>query len=333
MKRALLLSVAATLVLAGCGADTGPTDAIGPTGTAATPGDTATGPVAGDVEETAVLSVSTAFYPLQFAVEQLGGPLVAVTSLTPPGAEPHDVELTPRQVAGMTEDDLVVYLSGFQPAVDQAAQAVAADRTLDVAPVADLTLAAADHGPDHGHDDGHDHDEGALDPHFWLDPTRYASVARAITDRLVQLDPDNSGEYEQNLTEFEGQLTDLDDEFTAGLAQCTHRDLVTGHAAFGYLADRYELRQVGIAGLTPHSEPSPTQLRDLITHVRESGVTTVYSETLVDPALAETIAREAGVELRTLDPLEGLSEASQGDDYFEVMRANLAVLVEGQDCT
>ena len=323
MKRSLLvLTAASALVLSACGSDT---DA--PAGT-----DTGTGAAAAE----ATLDVAAAFYPLQLAVERVGGDRVAVTSLTTPGAEPHDVELTPREVGGLTSADLVVYLSGFQPAIDAAVETTAPGAGFDVAEHADLTIAATDDGHDHSGETEEEHaahtDEQATDPHFWLDPTRYASVADAIADRLAELDPEGAEDYAANADAFTAELEALDEEFATTLATCTHRDLVTGHAAFGYLADRYDLTQVGIAGLSPDLEPSAAQIRELVEHVRESGVTTVYAETLVSPALTETIAREAGAQVAVLDPIEGLTDASAGEDYFEIMRANLQTLRQGQEC-
>ena len=325
MRSRLLGTSVVALVLAGCSAGSD-----GPDSAPQEPGDASTN--AGQEAQTPpTLSVSTAFYPLQLAVEQIGRDLVEATSLTPPGAEAHDVELTPREVGRLTEDDLIVYLSGFQPAVDQAVANVASEQSLDVEPFAGLSLTADDHGHDHGDDNGSG--DGATDPHFWLDPMRYAAVAQAIGDRLAAIDPTHAETYQSNSADFQSRLTDLDGEFADALASCAHEDLVTSHAAFGYLADRYDLHQVGIAGLTPDMEPSAAQLRDLVNDIREAGVGTVYAETLADPALTETIAREAGVEVGMLDPLEGLTDASPGNDYFEVMRANLEVLTAGQECS
>ena len=320
MKPSLLVTAAVgALVLGGCGSEA--PDA--PAGPGETP------------QPEAALDVAAAFYPLQLAVERVGGTRVAVTSLTTPGADPHDAELTPREVGRLAEADLVVFLSAFQPAVDDAVRTVATDAALDIAAYADLSLVATDDGHDHSgesEEEHAEHAEGGTDPHFWLDPTRYASVAEAVADRLAELDPEGAQEYAANAAEFTAELTALDEELASGLATCTHRDLVTGHAAFGYLADRYDLHQEGIAGLSPESEPSAAQVRDLVDHVRETGVTTVYAETLVSPALTETIAREAGVEVAVLDPIEGVTDASPGTDYFEIMRANLQTLRSGQGC-
>src|SRR6478672_8743309 len=170
------------------------------------------------------------------------------------------------------------------------------------------------------------------DPHFWLDPTRLADVATALGDDFARRDPANAAVYRANAAALVTDLEGLDAEFRSGLAQCRTRELVTGHAAFGYLAERYDLHQEGVAGVSPDVEPDAATLRDLSAHVRDAGVTTVYSESLVSPALAETVAREAGARVAVLDPLEGITDVSPGHDYLEVMRANLATLRAGQEC-
>jgi zinc transport system substrate-binding protein len=233
-----------------------------------------------------------------------------VRNLTKPGAEPHDLELTPHDVAELADADLVVYLSGFQPAVDTAV-AGQASTSYDVAGAADLA---------------------AKDPHFWLDPVRLADVAGSLADRLAQLSPDDAASFRRNEGALRADLMALDSEYVTGLAHCASRDLVTSHAAFGYLAGRYGLTQRGITGLQPEDEPPPGALAEITDFVRTHGVRTVYSETLVSPAVAKTLARETGARSAVLDPLEGLDDSSTGADYLAVMRANLATLREGQSC-
>lgn len=284
------------------------------------------------------LEVTAAFYPLQWVSQRVGAEHVTVRGLTKPGAELHDLELTPRAVGELAASDVVVYLQGFQPAVDEAVTAQARDAGFDVSPDADLTLAATDDGHDRAAESAEEHeahaDEAASqDPHFWLDPVRLQSVATAVGERFAANDPDNAGAYRANATALVADLGALDGEFRTGLAQCRSDELVTGHAAFAYLADRYGLSQEGVAGVTPDTEPDAATLRELAGHVREHGVTTIYTETLVDPALAQTLARETGATVAVLDPLEGLTDASAGRDYLEVMRSNLAVLEQGQGCS
>ena len=281
------------------------------------------------------LTVVAGFYPLEWAAQRVGGDRLDVSSLTPPGAEAHDLELAPQDVAAVAQADLLVYLEGFQPALDEVATTEAADTAWDAGQAADLTLTAEEHG--HEGETAEEHaehaeDGEALDPHFWLDPVRLASVGDALAERLAEADPDGAAGYEQNAAALRADLEALDAEIQAGLAGCAVDTLVTGHEAFGYLADRYGLEVVGISGLSPSQEPDPAQLAEITALVRERGVTTVYTETLVDPAVAETVATEAGVRTAVLDPIEGLTDESAGSDYLEVMRVNLATLQEGQSC-
>lgn len=261
------------------------------------------------------LRVAASFYPLQWVTAQVAGEHAEVSSLTPPGAEPHDLELGPRQVATIGEADLVVYLDGFQPAVDEAVAQEAGDSALDVTDPADLVETG-----------------GTVDPHFWLDPTRLADVADAVGQRLGEVDPEHAATFTDGAAEVRAELEALDAELAEGLAGCAGSDLVTSHTAFGYLAARYDMEQVGITGLSPESEPSPKALAEVADFVADNDVRTIYSETLVSPEVARTLARETGVRTAVLDPLEGLSSESSGEDYLSVMRANLAVLQDGQAC-
>jgi zinc transport system substrate-binding protein len=276
-----------------------------------------------------VLQIEASFYPLQWMAEQVGGDHVSVGSLTPPGAEPHDLELTPADVASVSEADLVVYLSGFQAAVDDAVGEADDDAVFDVAPAAnlDLTFTPIEEG------EQHEDEAGAVDPHFWLDPTRLAAVADAFADKLSEIDPSHADDYATNRASLTDDLNSLDDDLMTGLADCANTNLVTSHNAFGYLARRYHLTQVGITGLTPEGEPSPADLAAVTEFVADNDVTTIYFETLVSPDIADTVAAETGARTDVLDPIEGLNDQSQGNDYLEVMTANLASLRRGQSCS
>ena len=323
MKRPVVLTISAILAatgLAACG-DTSETSAAG-----------------GDGKVTVI----TGAYPLEYVIEQVGGDLVEVTNLTQAGGEPHDLELTPRQVGQVEEADVVVHLKGFQPALDDAVASRGEDGVLDISQAARLLPATTDdhdheaegEAHDHGQEaEGHDHDHGANDPHFWLDPTRLADTGDAIADELAKEDQANADTYRKNAAALRTDLTALDEQFQAGLANCTSRDMVTAHQAFGYLAARYNLQQVGIAGIDAHTEPSPRQLADLVTHVREAKVNTVYTEVLVSPAVARTVAQEAGVQTAVLDPIEGLTAENADEDYRSIMTKNLETLRTGQGCS
>nr|WP_296066302.1 metal ABC transporter substrate-binding protein [uncultured Actinoplanes sp.] len=258
------------------------------------------------------LNVVTAFYPLQFLSERIGGDRVTVTNLTKPGAEPHDVELNPRQVADVADAGLAVYLRGFQPAVDAAVKQEAKGRAFDVSSVVPL-FALGD----------------GKDPHVWLDPVRFATIADRLGARLAQADPAHAAEYTGRAAAVHAQLDELNTEYADALRTCQRRELVTSHGAFHYLADRYGLTQVGITGISPEAEPSPRRLAAVAKEAREHGTTTIFFETLVSPKVADTIAREVGARTAVLDPLEGITGPG---DYFSVMRDNLAALTTALGC-
>ncbi len=313
-RRPFLLAAvlpASALLLAACGSSTGST----------------TEPAASGSAPADAVSVVAAFYPLEWAAQRVGGDLGDVTSLTAPCAEPHDLELTPQQVAAVSDADLVLYISEFQPAVDDAV-AQNADKAVDVA--ADLDHLAAEEHAHEGEEAGHA--EASYDPHVWLDPTNMAAIVTLTADRLSAADPANKATYEANAAAAVTDLEALDADWKAGTATCQNRDLVVSHEAFGYLAARYGFEQVGISGLSPDAEPSPARIAEVADFVKANNVSTIYFETLVDPKVAETVAAETGATTAVLDPLEGLAEGSS-EDYLSVMRSNLETVKAGQGCS
>ncbi len=297
------------------------------------------GPASSSAGDT--LQIVAAFYPLQYVAERVAGDHADVSSLTKPGVEPHDLELTPRDVATMDEAALVIYLEGFQPAVDEAVEQTSEGNRLDVSRLAGTNLPGQPVHDEASHDKpSHDgagqdepgHDEAAIDPHFWLDPIRLAKVADGVAARMADIDPAHARTFQDNAAEVRDNLETLDQEFKSGLAKCRTRTLVTSHTAFGYLAQRYGLRQVGITGLSPEQEPSPARMSEVARFVRDHGVGTIYYETLASPTLTQTLARETGAKVAVLDPVEGLTEKSAGSDYLAVMRSNLRALQNGQGC-
>lgn len=286
------------------------------------------------------MNVVVSFYPLEFATERIVGEEVNVETLTSPGVDPHDAELSPQSVAGVKQADLVVYSAGLQPAVDQAVEGQASDHAFDVNGAADLVEGSEQEEHSDAHDDAEAHEQeahtdehGGIDPHFWLDPERMANVSQAIADELSRVDPDNAGMYQGNVEELVAELTALKQEYDTGLASCIQEDMITTHEAFGYIARPYGFHQISITGLTPDSEPSAARLAEVSEIVETSEATTVYSEVLLGADTAQTVANETGAQVAVLDPVEGVTDASPGEDYFEIMRANLETLREGQGCS
>ena len=256
--------------------------------------------------------VAVAAYPFAWLVEQVGGGDVEVVDLAQGGVEPHDVELGPRQVARVQQADLVVTLKGFQPALDDAVDDPA--RVLDLASAVDERPASSDLGDE----------EGGLDPHVWLDPVRLADAATALGERLESLAPGSAARARTTA----GSLRALDARYRDGLAGCERRDLVTSHTAFGYLAERYDLQQVGVSGTSPEDEPSPGRVAEVVRFARDAGVTTVFTAP-GESAVAETVARELGA---TTQPLSTLETVPDDGDYLSVMTANLQALRTGLGC-
>jgi zinc transport system substrate-binding protein len=280
--------------------------------------------------------VVASFYPMSFLAERIGGAHVHVTSLTQPGQEPHDLEISAKQTARLQESDAVLYLKNLQPSVDEAVAQSGVRTKIDAASLTSLEKHVNEVG---GHAAAHDHSENpenaetsehgessGLDPHIWLDPVRYAEVAEGVGKAFEKADPDHAADYRKNTAALVKKLDALDTRFKDGLAHTRSKVFITTHAAFGYLAERYGLTEEAINGLDPESEPSAARVRALERMAKADGVTTVFYETLVSGKTAETIASDAGLKTDVLDPIEGITDKSRGTDYFSVQEANLKAL-------
>ncbi|MEV7431040.1 metal ABC transporter substrate-binding protein [Nocardioides sp. NPDC092400] len=326
-------ALSATLSLSGCAALTGGDDANGSGGS-------------GEGSRT----VAAALYPLAYVAERVAGDAFDVENLTSPGGEPHDLELGVRETALVSDSALLVYVDSLQPAVDAAAEENAGGDVLDAAAVVDLMPFEGEHtheeehahedhegheeegADEHAEEEGHEgHDHGELDPHFWQDPLRMAELGDAVAERLAEIDPDEADTFTANADALRSDLEALDEEYVAGLADCRTSTVVTNHDAFGYL-EKYGLELESIAGISPDAEPSPGALADLQDLIREDGITTVFSESLVSPKTAEVLADDAGVRTDVLDTIEGLTDDTADEDYLSLMRANLAALQEANGC-
>ena len=305
------------------------------------------------------LTVMASFYPLKYLAEKVGGEYVSVTSLTPDGAEPHDLELSPKMVDSLSSADAVIYLAGFQSAVDEAIEQQAPKTIIDVSSAAELVEAGSDanhpaeeeeatdetqsgeteaHDHDHeGHDhEGHDHaghdhhHDMSADPHFWLDPIRMAKAATLVGDKLAEADSAHADTYKANAKALAEELTTLGDTLVTKTSKCQVKTFVTAHTAFGYLADRTGLTQVGISGLDPESSPSPARLAEIAQIAKEQGVTTIFTEALIDPKVAQTLADDLGITTAVLDPIESQTDTSK--DYAATMNSNIDALTKALDC-
>ena len=270
------------------------------------------------------LTVVASFYPVQEAAERVGGELVDVTNLTAPGVEPHDLELTPDQVEAIATADVVLYLgAGFQPAL-QDAIADAEGATFD------LLAGVPTVEPPGGSEEGL-----TVDPHVWLDPVLFGQMVDEVRAAFAEAAPGDASTFANNADAFAQEISRLADDYRSGLADCERTLIVTNHAAFGYLAHEYGLTQEAISGLAPDSEPSAPRLAEMKQLVEQHGVTTIFTEELVSPKVAQTLADETGVQTAELHTIEGLTdeEVAVGDDYRAQMQENLSTLRTALGCS
>ena len=295
------------------------------------------------------LSVAVSFYPIQYLAETIGGDHVSVTSLTPADVEPHDYDLSGKEVISTLEgSSLVAYVAGFQPSLDKAVTQISGPTVVDLSGEVDLqhhegvededehgegsdnaTEKATEKATGEAGHEGHDHDAGSLDPHFWLDPVRMKSAATAVEEALAAADPDNADDYKANLDSLTTPLDGLDSSYQGGLTQCERKTFITSHAAFGYLADRYRLTQVSISGIDPEAEPSAADIAAAKKAVEDTDSTTIFTEELLSPEIADAIASETGATTDVLSPIES---APEDTDYAGAMSNNLDALRTALAC-
>lgn len=270
------------------------------------------------------LSVVASFYPLAFFAEQIGGDRATVTNITPAGVEPHDYELTPLDVVKIEKSKLLILNGGnLEPWIDNVRNNIDPNQTLLVIAGEGLTTQSMV-----------EESEKIIDPHVWLSPPLAKQMVDTIAQRFIQIDSTHAATYEANAAALKSKLDALDADYKRGLSNCAKRDIITSHAAFGYLATTYQLNQVPIAGLEPDAEPSSRELSKTADFAKKNNIKYIFFETLVSPKLAETLANEVGAQTLVFNPLEGLSdkELAENKDYFTEMRNNLANLQIALEC-
>lgn len=294
-------------------------------------------------------TVMTTFYPVYYLASRIGGEAVNVEMLLESGQEAHSYESTAKDAVAVQEADLFIYqddemeffVSDLLRIVDQAAtQVLESTEGIDLLS-GDYNHEEEEH--DHEHEEGHeeernhgdeqDHEEGhshEFDPHTWLDPNFYSQQAENVKNALIQLDPANKATYTENAEKLSEELTTLNEAFETGLADLENRTIVVQHEAFGYLAHAYDLEQLAISGLANNAEPSAKQLAEMTNVVNERNIQVIYVDPTTSTTISETVSQATGAELRPLRTLEFITEEEieQGEDYFSIMRENLAQLTK-----
>lgn len=309
-----LAAIAAIACLAGCSTGSGAAD---------------------EAHSDSKVQVVASFYPMYDFAEKIGGDRVEVTNLVPAGTEPHDWEPSTTDMKTLESAKVFVYSgAGMEHWVEdiegtlgnEALISVEASQGVDLLPAAEHE----DEEDEAGREDAHEHEHGQYDPHVWLSPENAKIEMGNIRDALVKADPEGKSTYDANYEKYAGMLDELDEEYREKLSNTTDKHIVVSHQAFGYLCDRYGLTQVPIEGIQADSEPDAKTMAEIVAFVEDNDVKTIFSEELVSPKVAQSIADATGAECEALNPLEGLTdeELSAGEDYFSVMEANLDKLVK-----
>lgn len=294
------------------------------------------------------IKVVATFYPLQELAKSVIGDLGEVRVIVPAGTEPHDFEPTPKDVKDLYAADLIV-LNGA--GMDPWAEKLVPELTkkgvgvLVLAQSVDLITGGSHHhehateethGAEAYEEAQHEHEEmeDGFDPHFWLDPVIAQGLVRDMTQVLITRFPSKQSALVERSEIVIQKLQALDDAYRSGLMSCTHDEVVTSHNAFAYLAQRYGFQTHALTGLSPEAEPSAKRLAEIAAEAKEEGIKYIFFETLVNPKLSETLAREVGAETLVFNPIEGVTATEQaaGVNYFSLMEANLAALRKALEC-
>ncbi len=277
-------------------------------------------PAATNETSTKKIKVIASFFPLYEFSSKVGGDRAEISTMVPPGIEPHDWEPTPRQIEDARAADMLVYNgAGFE----KWAETIDGKFTVNTSEGIDLMAGEEEHS--------------AFDPHIWLDPMLAKYQVEKIREGFVKTDSANADYYNANAAKFTSELDSLDSFIKSGLSSCEKTDFIAFHNAFSYFANRYGLEQHSVhEGLSPEGEILPQRIEELVELAKDLDINVIYSEELVDPRLAQVIADEIpNGQVLVLSPLEGLEEEDQkaGLGYIEKMKENVSNLRQGLSCS
>lgn len=248
------------------------------------------------------------FYGIYDFVSEIGGDKIDVYNIVPTGTEPHDWEPSTRNMAELSNADIIFYNGlGMETWIDKVEASVGENVEF-----VELSDGIAD-------------EDSSNDPHIWLAPKNAEKMCEAIKNKLCDIDPENSSYYESSYSNIQTEMEELDSEYIKALAPYKGGKIVVAHEAYSYLCDEYGLQQTAIEGLSAESEPSPSKMQELVNYIKDNNIKYVFYEELVSPKVAQSLADEAGAELLELNPIEGLTDEQikNGDNYISIMRSNL----------
>ncbi|MEK5189370.1 metal ABC transporter substrate-binding protein [Enterococcus sp. FSL R5-0957] len=277
------------------------------------------------------LTIVTTFYPMYDFTKEIVGDEGNVKLLIPAGTEPHDFEPSAKERAEISDADVFVYNSSdMEFFVDSLKDSVDSKQTLMIEAAKGIDRLESQEADEHEEsEEGHGHSH-EYDPHVWLDPVLAIKEVRTIAEELGKKYPDKKETFTKNADAYIKKLEALDQKYSDELKDATNRTFVTQHAAFAYLANQYDLKQVAISGVSPDQEPTPSRLAELKEFVKKNNIKVIYFEENASSKVAETLSNETGVKLEVLNPLESLTneQIKAGENYISVMEKNLEALKE-----
>ncbi|WIV11316.1 zinc ABC transporter substrate-binding protein [Proteiniborus sp. MB09-C3] len=273
-----------------------------------------------------ILRVYASFYPIYFAAEKVGGERIELYSVIPNGSEPHDYEPSMREISNVENGDMFIYNgTGMEPWAEKLSNSLTEKgiKTINLSEYVDLIkIEEEDEHDEHNHDE---HNHGLYDPHIWLDPANMDKMAHQIMIELIELDKANEDFYKKNYENFSERIKELDIAYDSQLKDRSKNTILVSHQAFGYLTKRYNLEQVSVTGITPHEEPSPRTLANLMDKIKKENFEYIFLESLASPKVVELLAKEGNLKVLELNPIAGLTKEQQdkNEDYFFLMEQNL----------
>jgi zinc transport system substrate-binding protein len=262
----------------------------------------------------AKLPVSVSFDVLAEFTRAVGGDFVQISTIIPPGVEPHDFEPKARDLASLSKAKVFVYNGlGMESWVEEALEAVKNKSLIVVNASQGARLIR-------NTDEEEIEEHGEYDPHLWLSLKGAEIEVKNICAALVKADPANGPKYEANAAAYTARLENLYTEYREKFASVTQKSFVTGHAAFGYLCREFGLEQNSVEGVFAEGEPSPRQLAELVEYCKENKVTVIFAEEMASPDVSRTLANEVGARVETIYTIES---AEDDLSYLERMEDNL----------
>ena len=280
------------------------------------------------------LTVAASFYPIAEIVQRVGGDDVQLLALTAPGVEPHDSELSAKQLDELSKSDIVFYIGGgFQPDLEKAIASLPKSTVvIDLLKSVDVIASEDDHSKEES--DGHNHGNSDTDPHVWLDPANMVKMSVVVSQEIAKAQTDLTSSLNERQTKYANELIEVGTLMDTTFASCERKELVSAHDAFTYFTKRANLIPVPISGVDPENEPSAKELEATAKIAQDRNVATVFFEEVLPKAFADTVAKTIGASVDSINAVETISQSDldAGVTYSSIMKSNITKVATALGC-